>query len=294
MKNDTTLAVRVLTLPGAADRQDRMHIMLDNAQGLNQVPWEFHHAIPFEASTLSYDDGSAYADGRTLSPAELSCFASHFDIISSWLENGTSDILLVLEDDVYLDPWFDFRVAASFANSVGLDYLRLYARVWMPARQIVYRARSQLIRFTWSPGGMQAFMLTRKGARRIVDAVARQGHVTRPIDDLIDRYWEVGNPIYALFPSPVLEHCMPTMIHVSEQVRARQQRQAQMEDAARSQGTGQKLEAKIGKMRDRLARRKVEQTMKRSESEVAARALAFMSDPAFAHFKLRAPDGLPA
>lgn len=280
-----TLAVRVLTLAGASDRQDHMRETIGRAHGLKGVQWQFHHAIPFEASRLGYDDAAAHAAGRTLSAAELSCFVSHLGIISAWLDEGASDVLLVLEDDVYLDPWFDFRAAAALASSAGLDYLRLYSRVWMPARQIVYRGRIQLVRFTWSPGGTQAFMLTRQGARRIVDAVAARGRIVRPVDDLIDRYWEVGNPVYGLFPSPVIEHNMSTTIHGGEAVRARIKRQTEMEKAARSAGLSGKLRSRSAALLDRLARRKIERAMIRAEGEVAARVIAVMADPQFNHFK---------
>ena len=280
-----TLAVRVLTLANASDRQNHMRDMIGHARGLRGVQWQFHHAIPFEASALGYDDAAAHAAGRTLSAAELSCFVSHLDIISTWLDEGASDVLLVLEDDICLDPWFDFREAAAFASSAGLDYLRLYSRVWMPARQIVYRGRIQLVRFTWSPGGTQAFMLTRQGAKRIVDAVAAHGLVLRPVDDLIDRYWEVGNPVYGLFPSPVIEHNISTTIHGSKEVQARRERQAEMEKAARSSGLSWKLRSRSAALLDRLALRKVERAMRHADSEVAARVTAVLTAPKFGHFK---------
>lgn len=280
-----TLAVRVLTLAGATDRQRQMRLGIEGACGLKGVQWRFHHAVPFEGSDLSYDDAAAHAAGRTLSAAELSCFVSHLGIISDWLDEDPSDVLLVLEDDVYLDPWFDFGATAALAHSAGLDYLRLYSRVWMPARQIVYRGRVQIVRFTWSPGGTQAFMLTRQGARRIVDAVAAKGRIIRPVDDLIDRYWEIGNPVYGMFPSPVIEHNMSTTIHGSKEVRARQERQAEMDKAALSIGLREKLWIRSTALLDRLSRRKVEKAMARTDGEVAARVLEVLARPGFGHFK---------
>lgn len=289
----TTLAVRVLTLATAQDRQEQMRKTIEGAWGLRGVPWRFHHAVPFDGSTLAYDDAAAYAAGRTLSAAELSCFVSHLGIISSWLEEGVSDVLLVLEDDVHLDPWFDFQAAARLAQSAGLDYLRLYSRVWMPARQIVYHGRVQVVRFTWSPSGTQAFLLTRQGAKRIVDAVAAQGRIVRPVDDLIDRYWEVGNPVYGLFPSPVIEHNMSTTIHNSEAVRARRQRQAEIEKARRSVGLSGTLRSRSAALLDRFARRKHEKALRRTDPEVAARVLSVLTAPGFRYFKADPPAAPP-
>lgn len=285
--SDTTLDVRILTVPGAVDRQSRMRQVLQSAEGLKGVPWQFHYAVPHQGSTLAYDDQAAHAAGRTLSAAELSCFVSHIGIISSWLKEGTSDILLVLEDDVYLDPWFDFRAAAALAHSAGLDYLRLYARVWMPARPIIYRARTQIVRFTWTPGGMQAFMLTRQGAQRIIDAVMSAEYIIRPVDDLIDRYWDVGNPVYALFPSPVLEHCMPTLIHVADQVNARREKQSELDRAIQTAGAVRRLQSKVSAMADRLKRRKVEKAMRRQDAAVIKQIQSYMELPEFDNFKIR-------
>lgn len=80
---DNVLAVRILTMPGAVDRQTKMHEIMHNSLGLRGVDWRFHHAVPYQGSGLAYDDASAHAAGRTLSSAELSCFVSHVGIISS-------------------------------------------------------------------------------------------------------------------------------------------------------------------------------------------------------------------
>lgn len=175
---------------------------------------------------------------------------------------------------------------AQFASATELDYLRLYARVWMPARQIIYHARTQIVRFTWTPGGTQAFMLTRRGAERIMKAVAAAGRIIRPIDDFIDRYWEVKNPVYALFPSPLLEHCIPTLIHANEQVRARQQKQQELDRLAQSTGLPKRLQLRAAALGDRLVRRKVEKEMQRNEANVKARVQSYMQQPGFNHFKV--------
>jgi GR25 family glycosyltransferase involved in LPS biosynthesis len=282
------LAARVLTMPGATARQKGMGDVLGRARGLRGVGWSFFEAVSHEAAGLAYDEAEARAaKGRTLSPAELSCFASHIALQREWLASDGSDVLLVVEDDVVLDPWFDFEGAARMARDAGLDYLRLYARTAMPHRPLAYVARTQVVRFTWSPGGTQAFMVTRAGARRVVDAVAAQSGIVRPIDDLIDRTWEVGNAVYALFPSPALELNMPTTIHGPDQVRLRHGRQAALDAAP--PGLAARAAARARALRERVARRLDKARLRRADDEVAARVRAFMEAPGFNHFQ--AADG---
>lgn len=132
-------------------------------------------------------------------------------------------------------------------------------------------------------------MLTRQGARRIIDAVTAAGRIVRPVDDLIDRYWEVKNPVYALFPSPVLEHCMPTMIHVGEQVKVRREKQVELDRMTQAAGLSRRLQFKAGALADRLARRKIEKEMRHKETAVAARLKSHMEKPGFNNFRISTP-----
>ncbi len=291
--NGPSLDLRVLTLPSATARQDRMRGAVAAAAGLAGTPWRFIHGIPPEQAGLRYDDAAAFrARGRTLSPAEVSCFAGHYALVRDWSAAPGSDYLLVLEDDVYLDPWFDFGEAARLMHVAGMDYLRLYGRAVVPACLLVYWKRFQVMRFPWSPGGAQAYLLSRAGARRLLAAVEATRLVVRPFDDLLDRAWETGNAVYALHPWPVLEHNVATTIHDPGVVRARQERQRRLvaeQGRGRLHGAARRVEA----LRERLARRAAERRLRAADAAVAARAKGFLDAAGFASFRAEWPGEAP-
>lgn len=289
-----SVVIRVLTLERATDRQDRMRQVIECCAGLSGVPWRFSMAIPHDQAGLTYDDAEAYAArGRTLSPAELSCFASHIQILRDWLRESPSDVLMVLEDDLYLDPWFNFKIAPWVMVESNIDFLRFYVRAHAPAKPIAYVGRTQVVRYTWTPGGAQAYMLTRRGAQRIVDAVDKTKRIYLPVDDFYDRPWEVGNGLYALFPSAVLELVVPTTIHSTEQLQQRRVRQAALEQAL-PKGWSSKLAGKRRALVERLARRRCEQAMSRTDEQVRQKLNVLLASPEVASFGLQAPPAAEA
>lgn len=279
---DPSLEMRVLTTATATARQRGMAAAIGAARGLEGVPWRFFHAVPFEDAGLRYDDAAALeARGRTLSAPELSCFASHYAIVRDWLAAGSSDYVLIAEDDIVIDPSFDFREAAGLMAATGMNYLRLYGRAVVPARLLVYWGRFQVLRFAWTPGGLQAFILSREGARRVVASVKAAGTVVRPIDDHLDRSWETGMPVYALHPWPVMEQNLATTIHGQAHVQARREAQ---ERVAASRGRLGRLGRRAAQLRERLARKAGERRLLREDAAMAQRVTAFFQGPDFRRF----------
>lgn len=273
---NSVLSLRVLTTSGAVARQQGIETVIGASPSLANVNWRFVHAIAPAENGLHYDEvASIRSKGRTLSPAELSCYASHIALVENWLENQDSDVLFVVEDDVFLDSWFDFQKAAGAVLSLGLDYLRLYSRVAMPFVQIAYRDRMQLIRFKWSPGGTQAYMLNRAGALRIVAAARRTNCISRPIDDFMDRYWEVGNPLYALYPPAVLELNKPTGIHTQEQVALREDRQRLVSAQLRESAFGRVTAIAVA-LSEKVARRRFEKKLKLRDQHLSREAYSHL------------------
>ncbi|MGC4025757.1 MAG: glycosyltransferase family 25 protein [Mesorhizobium sp.] len=226
------LQIRVLTTQVATSRQESMREMISASPGLKDLPWSFFFAVPHEETGLQYDAATAFKTrGRTLSPAELSCFASHFAIARDFLTHGSDDYLLVFEDDLFIDPWFDVMQAAQMMNAASIDYLRLYGRALVPAHMLLYWARFQIVRFPWSPGGAQSYCLSREGAARLVSHIDRTGLISRPIDDEMDRSWQTGNAVYGLHPWPVLEKNIVTTIHSADQMATRRADQKALESA---------------------------------------------------------------
>lgn len=215
-------------------------------------------AVTHSDAGLKYDQAAAFAaSGRSLSPAELSCYASHVSIIRDFLEASNDPYLVVFEDDLYVDANFNFHAAVRLMENGNLEYLRFYARGLVPAKILTYVDRLQVLRFTWPPTGTQAYALSKRGAANFLQFVMRQPSILRPIDHDLDRYWETGNPIYAVYPWPVIEINAPTTIHTKDQVAARLNDDSNLLQQRQLSSFNKKL----GSWRERFARHRVERNL---------------------------------
>jgi GR25 family glycosyltransferase involved in LPS biosynthesis len=193
-----SLRVVVISLAGSARRAE-VKRRLDAAV---DVPWSFFDACTGPGARPYDPERSIRRRGRHLTPSEVGCAASHLAVIEAAGRNLDYDWTLVLEDDVVLDPKFDFRGAARMCDDLGLDYLRLYARLLAPLHTLAWIDQRQLIRFRRSPMGSQAYLISRKGAAL---AAARTPRIEHPVDWEMDRFWHNGLANYALYPFPVIE-----------------------------------------------------------------------------------------
>ena len=192
------VSIRVISLVGSP-RREAMARQLD-AAGLD---WSFFDALIEPPDGLPYDPKAARRrHGRTLTPGELGCFASHVALWRTIADGGAGDVLLVLEDDLLLDPVFFSRMDEAVAAFAPYDYLRLYAKV--PAgvcREAAFLNR-HIARYSGRAYGTQGYFLSSRGAMKFLKSIKR---VVRPIDDEMDRFWAHGLPIRSVFPAPIIE-----------------------------------------------------------------------------------------
>lgn len=191
--------VRVISLADCTDRRARMAEQLD----ATDLAWRFFDAWRTPPAELPYEPARArVARGRVLTPGELGCFASHWALWGDFLFHHGDELLLVLEDDLLLDPDFFGRLDAAVLAMGDIDYLRLYAKVPAGIRNEAPFLQRHIARFSGKAYGTQAYLLSRRGAARFRRSIRR---VERPIDDEMDRFWVHGMPIRAVFPFPVME-----------------------------------------------------------------------------------------
>ena len=270
--------LRILTTPNAIEWQDEMREVIASSHSLSEANWKFFHAVSHDDEGLAYNDENALEwFGRTLSPAELSCFASHFAIAKRFVENNDSKYLMIFEDDILIDPSFDFEAVVRMMSFGDIDYLRLYGRCIVPAERLIYWTRFQLFRFPWSPGGTQAYIYTRKGAQKFVDHVLRYKEIIRPIDHEMDRYWETGNPIFALHPWPVLERNIVTTIHGKDQIQARVAATRLLAEKTVKKGALEQISKSIKRFKELATRKTFEHSMKKADKVVAGKVNKFLT-----------------
>ena len=192
------LAIRVISL-AESDRRPRMAAQLDPL-GLD---WRFFDACTALPPVLSYSPERArIVRGRKLTKGELGCFASHWSLWRWLMDSPAHDWLLVLEDDLLIDPVF-FADLHRVVGALGsLPYLRLYAKVPFEMRREGSFLERHIARFGGYAYGTQGYFINKQGADRFLRSITR---VERPIDDEMDRYWAHGVPIRAIFPFPIIE-----------------------------------------------------------------------------------------
>ena len=197
----------VISLPSATERRMSVTENLKNWS----ISWRFFDAVRgSQKLARPYDQRKALiAFGRPLTDGEVGCFSSHMLALEDFLERGQSDWILILEDDVVFDVRFPLEDFAAFSSSHGIDFVRLFGRFLKPFVSLGYFYDRQIIRFRTSPAGTQAYLMSRRGARRFVESVSRLDTV---YDIQLDRFWVCKLPIYAIFPYPAIESFAPTSI----------------------------------------------------------------------------------
>ncbi|MCO5964840.1 glycosyltransferase family 25 protein [Sinorhizobium meliloti] len=199
----------VLSVRSAAERRRCMSTMLAE-YGIEWSYFDAHTALA--CKELRYDEPRARRHyGRALTAQQVAVFSSHYAMWMAFLNRGESDYLFVLEDDVILDIDFPIRQFSEFCAGLGLDYVRLFGKHFAPANRLGFFFDRSIVRFNTTPTGMQAYLLSQAGARRLAE---RCQLVDAAIDLVMDSFWRTGLPIYSIFPYPVIERFAPTSIPI--------------------------------------------------------------------------------
>ncbi|KAA9009419.1 glycosyltransferase family 25 protein [Histidinibacterium aquaticum] len=199
------LDVVVISLATSTERRGKIAEQFKDIKS----DWSFFDAhTELRHPELEYDANFVESTfGRPLSEPELAIWSSHYTVVTDFLEKSDSDYLLVFEDDVILDTALPLAPVLDFCADRGLHYLRLFGMYAAPSVQLSYLFNRSIIRYRSSPSGLQAYILSREGARRIARACRR---IATSVDLAFDEFWKTGLPIYALFPFPVIERFSPS------------------------------------------------------------------------------------
>lgn len=199
--------LRVISLPDADDRRAAVR------ENLRDLPfdWAFTEGCRGDAPSALVADPARQADrfGRALTPAETGVFKSHLKALSAFDDPGAPDWLMVMEDDVWCDTGFDMGGLLAVLDARGIGYCRLFARRWKPATEVLRMGERQLLHLRTDPYGAQGYVIRREAAARFL---ARLDAIDRPVDDELGRFWENGLDIFMVFPFPMVERAVPSMI----------------------------------------------------------------------------------
>jgi|GEM_PF-1243861 len=198
-RTDTAMPVIVISLPGERERREHARRQLEIAG----VPFTFFDAIGGEAAAAGYfekldEEEFVLNCGRRVVPGEVGCFASHRAL---WVQSAeTNTPVVILEDDFSLTPAFPqaLRVASSLIGKLG--FIRLQAD--LRARKVAVGHPDPFVvqRYTKPPHGLMGYCVSPAVARAFVDDT---NVLDAPVDVYVKKYWEHGQPLYALTPYSV-------------------------------------------------------------------------------------------
>lgn len=190
---------------------DRRRAIEQNLGSRDRVSWRFFDALQADSDAvgLSIDPDRQIARyGRRLGASEIGCFKSHYAVLQNFITKGNTPWLLVLEDDVWLDPAFDILEVIDAAEKRKLDCIRLFVKMYKPARVVgMLSGFRQLVQYKSDPYGMQAYLISKAGAAAFLNGIRS---IDLPIDDELGRFWRHNLPPVSVFPFPAVEKAVPS------------------------------------------------------------------------------------
>jgi glycosyl transferase, family 25 len=197
----------VISIPTATARRQMIEAMFEGT-GLRWSYFDAHTSLKHPG--LRYDLAEIKRQfGRTLSPPEIAVCSSHVAILRDFLAREAAEYVLVLEDDVIFDTDFPLDAFATSCAENGMDYVRLFGKHYATAVRLGFFFDRSIVRYTTSPAGAQAYLMSRAGARKFLDSYPS---ITATVDLAMDAFWTTGLPIYSIFPYPIIERYSPTSI----------------------------------------------------------------------------------
>lgn len=199
------MRILVINLDEDTERRERIERRLRELG----LCWERLPAIHGTRLTPSHEsmfDRSAQAAlGLRFSPGEMGCWLSH-RMAQQTVAEGGEDLVLIMEDDLVIDdslPEVLERLERGIAQD--FDIIRLHrhklGRRYVPIRDIGGGSTIGFVRPADS--GAQAYVISRKAARTLIERVPRMVHLA---DHTLYQHWTHGLVVCSLDPHVVLHH----------------------------------------------------------------------------------------
>ena len=180
--------VVVLTLSQSSDRQARIKRSLDEAGIGFEFFWGVDGRKDNDPSLRMYDESKRLrAKGQPMTPGQLGCFASHYNIWKSCLEDQKKYV--VLEDDVVFDnAGFRSFLQALPALPPYFECLRLFDNKTRNHKKykLAEVGPFKILRYTQGPMSTMGYYLTPAAARKFLVSA---DPIFLPVDIYMDRYW---------------------------------------------------------------------------------------------------------
>ena len=223
------MQIAVISMETSRQRRECMQAQLAELD----LAWHFHPGTVVRQFPPEYDHAARRRwFGFDLAWGEIGCLLSHRAVWERCLASGDA-CWCVLEDDIEIRPGFAAALAAlersAQAATPPWDLVRLMQllprRGWrqysLPALAALPtidalgpqrgRGRSaplapeetrewRLMAYHRQPGGTHGYVITPRGARRLLEYTRR---IWEPVDNTIDSYWRHGLDVFCLEPAVI-------------------------------------------------------------------------------------------
>lgn len=193
----------VISLPESTERRAAMASQMESL-GLN---FTFIDAVDGRAFDMMAQGGYAPCKrlaffGLHLKGGEWGCLLSHRKIYEKMLAENIEEAF-IFEDDALIDPRFPDVLDNVLSMDLDYDVIR-----FMGSNKIARKGYRRIVevdqdlwlgRLPSIHGGAHAYLISRGGARKMMDYFARY-KVAYPIDTLLGRCWDTGINAYAVNP----------------------------------------------------------------------------------------------
>lgn len=193
----------VISLPESTDRRAAMTAQMERL-ALNFTFIDAVDGRRFDMMAQpGYDADKRLASfGLHLKGGEWGCLLSHKKIYEKMIADNI-DQAVIFEDDALIDPRFPAVLDDVVAMDLDYDVIR-----FMGSNKIARKGYRRIIevdkdlwlgRLPSIHGGAHAYLISREGARKMMNYFARN-KVAYPIDTLLGRCWDTGINAYAVNP----------------------------------------------------------------------------------------------
>ena len=195
------MRVFVINLEASKDRR----ASIDAQLGPLGIAYEFFDAIDERRGRdffAAYDEKKYLANtGRTASATEAACFASHLCLWKHSVQSNQP--IVVLEDDAEINTNFVAALTEVDRLIHRYEFIRLQSHG--PSRhvrrtQVEEAGEFSLYYYERCPFGAMAYAIGPRAAAAFVD---KSRVLAAPVDLFIKNFWEHGQPLFGLSPSPV-------------------------------------------------------------------------------------------
>lgn len=208
------------------------------------LPYLFFNAIDASKGELEgisrYDEKTAlWQLGHPLEPAELGCFASHYQLWKECVRRG--EPIVVMEDDIKVTSGFNAALEICLENIQQYRFIRLSGLMQRSFKVVSpLRDGHQLIRYLKGPFGTQCYVISPAGAQAFLKHADKW---IDAVDKYVDAFWTHGLISYAIVPFHIEHETEETPVSLIAETRS-----------SRNRPWYRKLRRRITLFIDRLAR----------------------------------------